>query len=314
METKANHILIGSFVVLVLAAGFGFLYWFNNLGSTSARSYAILFDGSVGGLSPASNVTFNGIQAGKVRRLKIYPQDTRKVLVIVSVRGDIPVRVNSRARILQQGLTGFSAIDITAGSPDAPILAAIEGQDYPLIKADRGRTDSLMSAAPEVLGNANAVFLRLNDLIANNEDSIRDTIKNVQSFTKMLDENKDQVAVIIADAKDLAARLKVVAGKLETATEKVSSFLAEDENSVIAEVRQAVASFRELAKKLEKSVGDNAANVMKTAQESMKEFDLFMREGRRAAQSLDRVLEKIDRNPQSFIFGGSSVPEYNPGQ
>ena len=41
---------------------------------------------------------------------------------------------------------------------------------------------------------------------------------------------------------------------------------------------------------------------------------MFMRDGRRAARSLDRVLTKIEQNPQSLIFGGSSVPEYNPTQ
>jgi phospholipid/cholesterol/gamma-HCH transport system substrate-binding protein len=39
-----------------------------------------------------------------------------------------------------------------------------------------------------------------------------------------------------------------------------------------------------------------------------------MRDGRRAARSLDRVLEQIEKNPQSFLFGGSTIPEYTPNQ
>jgi phospholipid/cholesterol/gamma-HCH transport system substrate-binding protein len=50
------------------------------------------------------------------------------------------------------------------------------------------------------------------------------------------------------------------------------------------------------------------------AKDGLKEFELFMREGRQAARSLDRVLEQIEKNPQSFLFGGSTIPEYNPKQ
>jgi len=32
------------------------------------------------------------------------------------------------------------------------------------------------------------------------------------------------------------------------------------------------------------------------------------------ADSLDRVLQKVENNPSSIIFGGSQVPEYKPGQ
>lgn len=315
METKANHILIGGFVLLVMALGFGFLYWINNMsGAGSSRLYSILFHGSVGGLTKASNVMFNGIRVGKVRSLEIYAEDTRKVRVVVNVPGGIPIRSNSRARIAHQGLTGIAVVEITAGSPDAERLVASEGNKYPQIKADQATSNSLMQAAPEVLANANAVFLRLNDLIANNEDSIHNTIKSVESFTKMLEDNKGQINVIISDVKELSGRLKIVAAKIEVAVENISSFVSKDGNSFLEQAKQAAESFRSLAKKLETTVGDEAEGVIKTAKQSMKEFDLFMRDGRRAAQSLDRVLEKIERNPQSFIFGGSDVPEYTPAQ
>jgi hypothetical protein len=32
------------------------------------------------------------------------------------------------------------------------------------------------------------------------------------------------------------------------------------------------------------------------------------------AENLDRVLQKVENNPSSLIFGGSGVPEYKPGQ
>jgi hypothetical protein len=52
--------------------------------------------------------------------------------------------------------------------------------------------------------------------------------------------------------------------------------------------------------------------VTRTARDSLQEFGNFMREGRRAAATFNRVLEKLEANPRSFLLGGSQVPEYTP--
>ncbi len=505
METKASHVLIGAFVLTLLAAAFGFVYWVKNATlNASAKSYAILFHGPVGGLSSASRVLFNGLPAGKVVKLAIYPPDTRMVEVIVQIDEDTPIRTNSRARIAQQGLTGLPAIMISAGTPQAALLAATADQPYIRIQADRAVVRPLFDAAPEVLGNAGATINRINDLIAENEQEITSTIaniaafskvlndnrddvaallgqastlaskfdgigsvlgraeqlitrldrlvadnqgavarsvrnveaftseleqnkgeitgllkdvrqvaselkgagnvlgqagavvnrvntligenektiqrslanvesftamleenradvatiigdvksataglkgagtvlddvgatakrinelvasneeaiqtslKNVEAFTSVLDRNRGEVDTIVADVKAISGQLRTVAGKMDTTLDRINSFVDDGEDgSLVDDLRHAVTSFRALAAKLETTVGDNAEGLTRTAKRSLYELELFMRDGRRAAQSLDRVLDKIERNPQSLIFGGSSVPEYTPSQ
>lgn len=312
METKANHLIIGGFVVGVILLAFGFVYWMTNLAGSGTKPYDIVFEGSVSSLNAASNVLFNGIRVGKVVSMQLDPEDARRVRVRVNIDGDAPVRTNSRARIEAQGLTGGGVIQITPGSPDAPLLVARTDEEVPVIKADRATSQSLFEGAPEVMGNANALLVRLNDLIANNEDSIRNTVTNVESFTGMLNEHKDEVAQIIRDTRDLAERFNRVADKIEAAVDQFSTYVTADGSSFLAQAQEAAQSFRELADKLNRSVGDNAESLTRTAKSSLEELELFMRDGRRAAQSLDRVLQKIEKNPQSFLFGGSSVPEYNP--
>jgi phospholipid/cholesterol/gamma-HCH transport system substrate-binding protein len=257
-------------------------------------------------------VLFNGLRVGKVQSLSLDPEDARRVLVRVNIDGQTPVRTNSRARIESQGLTGGSAIQITPGTPDSQMLVARTDEEVPIIKADRATSQSLFEAAPEVMGNANALLVRLNDLVANNEDSIHKTVTNVEAFTGMLNDNKDDLAQIIKETRELSERFNKVADKIDAAVDKFSGYMTADGSSFLAEAQEAAKSFRELADKLNHSVGDSAMGLTRTAKSSLEEFELFMRDGRRAAQSLDRVLEKIEKNPQSFLFGGSSVPEYNP--
>ncbi|MEC9369602.1 MAG: MlaD family protein [Pseudomonadota bacterium] len=315
METKANHLMIGGFVLLVLLLAFGFVYWMQNLGAGgSSKRYYILFQGSVSGLGTASNVLFNGLRVGKVTSLGLDPNDGRNVRVDVSIAGDTPIRANSRARIESQGLTGGAAIQLTAGTPDSPLIVPADDDKVAEIKADRATSQSLFEAAPEVMGNANALLVRLNDLVANNEDSIRKTVTNVENFTSMLDSRKEDIDALIKDARELTAQFRRVADKVEKAVDNVSTFVATDGDSFLAQAKQAAESFRQLAEKLDRSIGDSADGIARFAKDGLKEFELFMRDGRQAARTLDRVLERIERNPQSFLFGGSPVPEYNPSQ
>jgi phospholipid/cholesterol/gamma-HCH transport system substrate-binding protein len=275
METKANYLMIGGFVLGVLALAFVFVFWMTNL-SGGGKQYFIVFDGSVAGLTTGASVGFNGIKVGEVQSMQLDPADARKVQVLISVHADTPVRDNSRASMQSLGLTGGTGIQITAGTPDSPLLVATAENPIPVIAADRGGGQGLFDAAPAVMNNANALLLRLNDLVAENQESIHKSLTNVEAVTTMLAERKDDIAQTITD------------------------------------VQAAAQSFKDLSGKLEVSLGDNLDSVTKTAKDSLQEFGNFMREGRRAAATLNRVLEKFEANPRSFLLGGSQVPEYTP--
>ena len=275
METKANYLMIGGFVLGVLALAFIFVFWMTNLAGGGKR-YFIVFDSSVAGLTTGSSVGFNGIKVGEVQSMQLDPADARKVQVLISVHADTPVRENSHASMQSLGLTGGTGIQVSAGTPDSPFLVATAETPIPVIAADRGGGQGLFDAAPAVMNNANALLLRLNDLVAENQELIHKTLTNVENVTTMLDQRKEDISKTITD------------------------------------VQAGAQSFKDLSGKLEVSLGDNLDSLTRTAKDSLQEFGNFMREGRRAAATLNSVLEKFEANPKSFLLGGSQVPEYNP--
>lgn len=307
METKANHILIGVFVLGLLGLLLGFIYWMKNDATGSAgKNYYVVFDGSVQGLLESSPVLFNGIRFGAVRSIELIPEDTRKVRALIAVRDDTPVRTNSRARIAQQGLAGWSAMEITPGTPDAGLLLAKQGEKYPVIYADPGSTGSLNDVASQ----ANSLATRLNGLVANNEDSLRHTIANLEAFTTMMAERKDDVAAILQDVRVLSGRLSEIGQKVDAAVDRLAGSASEHPDSVVSQVQQAAISFRQLTEKLDKSVGDKSGELTQQAERSLREFELFMKDSRRLADSLDRVVQKVERNPTGFLLGGQQSPKY----
>ena len=275
METKANYLMIGGFVLGVLALAFIFVFWMSNFGGGGQR-YAIVFQSSVAGLTTGSSVGFNGIRVGEVQSFALDPQDARKVQVFVSLRDDTPVRENSHASIQSMGLTGGSGIQITPGSPDSPILVATAEDPIPVIQADSGAGQGAFEAGSAALNSANVFMSKLNALLDQNEKSINTTMTNVEQFTTMLAEKKEDIGQAITDVKDGAQ------------------------------------SFKSLSDKLEVSLGDNVEGLTRQARESLQEFGNFMREGRRTAVTLNRILEKLEADPKGFLLGGNQLPEYTP--
>ena len=118
--------------------------------------------------------------------------------------------------------------------------------------------------------------LSLNDVVAENQQSIHTTLTNVEQVTSMLASKKDEIALAISDVKDGADNFKTLSGKLEV------------------------------------SLGDNMDGLTRQAKDSLQQFSAFMQEGRRTAVTLNRILEKLEADPKGFLLGGNQVPEYTP--
>lgn len=275
METKANYLMIGGFVLGVLALAFIFVFWMSNFGGGGKRYY-IVFESSVAGLTTGSSVGFNGIRVGEVQSFALDPQDARKVQVLVSLREDTPVRENSHASIQSMGLTGGSGIQITPGTPDSPFLVATAENPIPVIEADPGSGQGVFEAGSAALNNANVFISKLNAMLDDNEKAIETTLTNVEQFTTMMNAKKDDIGQTITD------------------------------------VGEGAKSFKSLSSKLEVSLGENVDGLTREARASLQEFGNFMREGRRAAVTLNRILEKLEADPRGFLLGGTQVPEYTP--
>ena len=275
METKANYLMIGGFVLGVLVLAFISVFWMSNFAG-GGKNYYIVFESTVAGLTTGSSVGFNGIRVGEVQSFALDAQDARKVQVLISVRDDTPVRENSHATIQSMGLTGGSGVQITPGTPESPFLVATAENPIPVIQADPGSGQGVFEAGSAALNNANVFISKLNALLDQNEKAINTTMTNVEQFTTMLAEKKEDIGQAITDVKDGAE------------------------------------SFKSLSSKLEVSLGNNMDGLTRQARDSLQEFGNFMREGRRTAVTLNRILEKLEADPKGFLLGGNQVPEYTP--
>jgi len=276
VETKANFVLIGSFTVAVIAMAFGFVLWFQNLHTTKSQGpLRIVFEGSAAGLRNGGSVNFNGVRVGEVISVKL--DNPGRVVAIAMVESIAPIRKDTFVGLEFQGLTGVAAVSLKGGSDDAPGVP-LDTDGVPTLTADP-------SALQDVSEAVRATLHTINRVLADNQESIQNSLKNVETFTSTLARNSERMDNIMLQAEAAVGK----AGGLMASTDSVMRGLqALTGGKDGGELIKAVKAIHELADNLDKRSG------------------VLMSDGRRTLADISRAVNNLDKNPTRLLFGPST--------
>src|SRR5450755_2179884 len=276
METRANYVLIGLFTLAVIASAFGFVLWFQSLHTAKARSpLRIVFEGPAAGLRNGGNVNFNGIRVGEVVSVKL--DNPRRVVALAMVENNAPLRKDTLVGLEFQGLTGVAAISLKGGEEAAPPVP-LDEDGIPVLTADPNRLQDVTEAIRGTLQNINRV-------VADNQEAVRNSLKNLEVFTSSLSRNSERI-------DDIMARVDGVMGKADSLMLGLNTIAGGREGG---ELSMTVKSIRELAEDFDKRSG------------------ALMADGRRTLADISRAVNNLDRNPTRLLFGpGNSNAQTAP--
>jgi len=309
METRANYALIGLFTLAVIAAAFGFVYWFSGGERGQARqSIRIVFSGSVSGLSQGSSVSFNGLRVGEVTDISLLPEDPRRVVGIVQVDARTPIRSDTRARLEYQGLTGVANIGLSGGEPSAPPLVAGPGQPMPTIFADRSDFQDLIETARNIARRADDVLERVGRVVSDNEGAISRTIQNVERFSQALGENAEGIDRFLAQIGQAAEKVGPLAEKLETLAANVDEVVRSVDRQRVARIVENVDNFTAALGENRQVVSDalkDAASLIDRLNETAPKLDSAVAEIAEITKAVDpakigRTVENVDTFTQTL--------------
>ena len=339
METRANYALIGLFTLAVVAAAFGFVYWFSGGDRGQARQQVrIVFSGSVSGLSRGSAVLFNGLRVGEVTDISLLPEDPRRVVSVVELDRATPVRTDTRARLEYQGLTGVAQIALIGGEPGAPPLVAGPGQPLPTIFADQSDFQDLLESARNIARRADDVLEKVGRLVEDNEGAIGRTVQNVETFSRALSDNAPGIDRLLEQVGRAAERVGPLAEKLEVLAVRVDEVvqavdrdrvarivanvdaftqtLGENRQILAETLRDAGSLVRQLdaaAPKLDAAVTDigNVARAFDPAKvgRALDNVDRFAQALGNRSQDVDRIVQNVDRVVQNADLFAQTLSE-----
>lgn len=303
METRANYALIGLFTLAVIAAGFGFVYWFSGGDRGQTRqAIRIVFSGSVSGLSKGSTVSFNGLRVGEVTDISLLPEDPRRVVAIVQVDNSTPIRTDTRARLEYQGLTGVATIALSGGEPNSPQLVAGPGQPLPTIFADRSDFQDLIETARNIARRADDVLERVGRVISDNEGSINRTVQNVERFSQALGENAEGIDRFLAQVGQAAEKVGPLAEKLETLATNLDEVVKAVDRQRVAKIVENVDTFTQGLADSRKDINDalrDAASLVARLNDAAPKLDTALDDITKLTKAVDpakvgRTVDNVD--------------------
>ena len=293
METRANYIIVGIVTLTVLLASFGFVYWIARFGdTTNSVPLEIRIPGSVTGLSVGSQVLFNGIKVGDVRRLIIDAKNPKGVVAITEVNLDTPVTSSTKATLGFQGLTGQAYIELKGGDPDGEnILAkAAETGEMPFVEADPGAVNNLIDQAQSIATSAEKVLADLQGFVDDNRQPLTRTVSNTEKFSEALAKNSAELDGFLASIGDLSKTLQGVSGRLDTTLASAEDLLKSVDKQKIDRI---LANAEKVSADLAASSG-NIKKVAESAEVAVRNVSDFAVKAGKTLDGIDKTLAAAD--------------------
>lgn len=220
--------------ILVISGIVLFIFLFNYLKGNnfldSSRTFYVVYD-NVEGMASSTPVTINGLTVGKVQDINFSKDRSGRITVKLFIDSDFEFSKNSIAELYEAGLLGGKAIaiipafdnaenakkgDYLEGTVKSGLTELVNQRLTPL----QEKIETMMVSADSLLVNINSVFdvqtkanlkksiaelaitiesfkntsVAINSLITDNQETLNNTLSNIDTITSNLSKITDSVA------------------------------------------------------------------------------------------------------------------------
>ena len=305
METKANYVLIGAFTILVAVFGLLFALWAAKYSADkSFQEYYVIFNEPVTGLTEGGSVQYNGISVGTIEELSLNPRDPRQVRARLKLEASAPVKVDTKAKLSQAGITGSPFIQLTGGSPNAPRLVSNDADTIPVITTEP-------SALQNIADTASKLVARLDKLMSEeNIEHIDNTLTNLDNITAALGDATQK-----EDLRALVRNARLASEQLNATLESASGAVANIDRELPALLRKLDATITRLdsaAGGADAILNENRAAIQSFANDGLAQLGPTLGELRALVRDLRRVTDRLDGSPARYLLGRDAPKEFEP--
>jgi len=313
METRSNHVLVGTVVLALIAALALFIIWLAGLSGERKRCFDIYFAQGVGGLNKGSQVTFAGVPVGQITDISLMPARPEFVWVRVEVDEETPVLQGTTAQIKGVGFTGVSEIQLDGAVRGARPLTQAGPQGCPVIPATAGGLGALLNSAPELIDRIQRLTERLTELLSDkNQNAISDILENVRVTTDVLAKRAPDIADAIADARIAARNAGVAAQRVAALADSTNRLVNEEGRPAAQDLRRAIAGVERAATNLDAMIADARPGIQNFSKNTLPEANRLVRDLRELAQALTDFTERLDEGGIGGALGPEKLPDYKP--
>jgi phospholipid/cholesterol/gamma-HCH transport system substrate-binding protein len=299
METRASYVLVGSFVLGLVAAAVIFVLWMGRSGdSRNLVTYKVHFTGAVTGLAPGAAVRYRGINKGEVRSVKILPDRDDVIEVTIRVEADTPLYTDTVASLEVQGLTGSPFVQLKRSPRPGVEGKKVEAAERTkiVIQGESSGLERIFEEFPKAIASVTTLADRASGLLdKENQENFKSALRGASEALTSLRGLATEMTTLAREARgpvqELAALARRGQGSLrefdkasigvDKAAASISAFMG-DARTIVRENRRPIADF---------------------AATGLYEFSLFLTDMRKFVRTFDRIMTRIESDPSQFLFG-----------
>jgi len=314
MARRTSKFMIGLFVTIGILIGMVAVVW---LGASKyfekGATYVTYFDESVQGLQLDSPVKYRGVEAGRVERIRVAP-DNRLIEVVMKIDLRGKLEREYVAQLKAAGITGIVFVELDRKEPDKLDLSPriTFASPYPVISSKPSDIKQLLTGIDNVIQSLNKIDTQgISDQVKSTLKVLESTVASVNnvvgSVEKALGAGSLEEAIVevkntllkvqtfVSDVqKELhALNLGKTGTNIENATARLDKILNSGEvETILGEVKDAAKKMSQLVEGLDKR-SLAITNNIKATSENLK----------RASESLEMLTERVYASPSDLLFG-----------
>ena len=315
METRSNYVLVGAVTLAMLAGLLIFTVWLAGLSNRETKCFDIYFTQGVGGLNKGSNVTFNGVPVGQIKRISLLPERPEFIWVRIDVERDTPVLQGTTAEIHGVGFTGVSEIQLTGATRGAGPIAQNGPQGCPVIPSSTSGLGALLNSAPELMERIQRLTERLTELLSDkNQNAISDILENIDVTTREIRKRAPELGDALGEARVAVHNAGIAANEVSALAHNTNALVTEQGRPAVENLNKAIASVQSAANNLDAMISDARPGVQNFSKSTLPELNQTVRQMRTLAQSLQDVADRVNQGGIGGALGPEKLPDYKPGK
>lgn len=202
-------------------------------------------------------------------------------------------------------------------------LALASGDMADTVRAFRSTADAYREVGVKVsktLDNVDKLMAEIDPKqVGDSLDDIRAAVADARSavssfkgISEDIAKRRPDIDKTITNISETAEKINKASTRVDGVLAKVDSFLGTgDSQSLFADARATLKSYKDLADSLNKRIGPIADNLTQFTGSGLKNVEGLVDDMRQAMRNLDRAVSRFDNNPQRLIFGGEDVKEFD---
>lgn len=304
METKANYVAVGAFVLGIMIVLFVSVLWVARVQFRDEfKRYETFVHGPVTGLGVGAIVRLNGIDVGRVADIAFDPDNSLQVQVGLRIKEGTPIKSDSMVSMETQGLTGVSYVEISGGNQGSPPLEPKPGHKVPIIQSKPSALQQVFESAPDLLAHFVVIADRLSLLLDDkNITSLSDTLSNVSQITGAVASRQDDLKAVLSNGAKATANLDQTLTEFRATVAKYDAIAGQASQALVG-ANETVKKLDQLSSSLTGLVNDSRPQVRDFTTVGLPQLTQLLSEARTLVASLTKVSSELERDPQRFIFG-----------